>query len=97
MTLIAGYTLGTSLLQIGYQRGSALTVAGVATLLTNALPIAAGTILLSEPVPSGALGAARLLAYVSVVLGAFLLASPDRTAKERSSQKRPGASVPGVP
>ena len=30
--LIAGYLLGTSLLQIGYQRGAALTVAGLATL-----------------------------------------------------------------
>jgi hypothetical protein len=35
--LIVGYTLGTALLQIGYQAGGALTVAGLATLLTNAL------------------------------------------------------------
>ena len=42
--LILGYTLGTWLLQLGYQRGAALTVAGLATLLTNAVPIAAGTI-----------------------------------------------------
>src|SRR5690349_7993655 len=32
VTLIAGYTLGTALLQIGYQAGAALTVAGLATL-----------------------------------------------------------------
>ena len=55
-SLIVGYTLGTSLLQLGYQRGEALTVAGLATLLTNAQPIAAGTIILDEPVPSGAFG-----------------------------------------
>jgi hypothetical protein len=36
LTLIGGYALGTALLQIGYQAGSALTVAGIATLLTNA-------------------------------------------------------------
>ena len=55
VTLIIGYTLGTSLLQLGYQRGSALTVAGLATLFTNALPILAGTIVLREPVPTGGL------------------------------------------
>ena len=53
---LAGYALGTALLQIGYQSGGALTVAGLATLLTNALPIAAGTVVLDEPVPSGAYG-----------------------------------------
>jgi hypothetical protein len=81
VTVIIGYTLGTALLQLGYQRGSALTVAGLATMLTNALPIAAGTVVLKEPVPSGALGAARVLAYVAVVAGAFLLATPDRPAQ----------------
>jgi hypothetical protein len=78
--LIIGYTVGTSLLQLGYQRGGALTVAGLATLLTNALPIAAGTIVLGEPVPSGALGGLRILAFVAVTAGAILLASPDPPA-----------------
>jgi hypothetical protein len=41
ITLIAGYSLGSLLIQVGYQRGAALTVAGLATLLTNALPILA--------------------------------------------------------
>jgi hypothetical protein len=77
VTLVIGYTLGTSLLQLGYQRGGALTVAGLATLLTNALPIAAGTIVLGEAVPSGALGAVRILAFATVTAGAILLASPD--------------------
>jgi len=77
VTLVIGYTLGTSLLQLGYQHGSALTVAGLATLLTNALPILAGTIVLHEPVPSGALGAARVFAFASVTAGAVLLARPD--------------------
>jgi hypothetical protein len=76
VTVILGYTLGTALLQIGYQAGAALTVAGLATLLTNALPIAAGTVILEEPVPSGALGVLRVLAFVAVVVGAILLARP---------------------
>ena len=75
-TIILGYALGTSLLQLGYQRGSALTVAGLATLLTNALPIAAGTIVLQEPVPSGAFGVLRVLAFGAVTVGAFLLVRP---------------------
>ncbi|HWF49050.1 MAG TPA: hypothetical protein VG294_00280 [Solirubrobacteraceae bacterium] len=82
VTLILGYTLGTSLLQLGYQRGGALTVAGLATLLTNALPIAAGTIVLGEPVPSGVLGAVRIFAFAAVTAGAILLASPDQRAPE---------------
>jgi hypothetical protein len=52
-------------------------VAGLATLLTNALPIAAGTIVLDEPVPSGAFGGLRLFAFTAVVVGAFLLARPE--------------------
>jgi hypothetical protein len=83
VTLIIGYTLGTSLLQLGYQRGGALTVAGLATLLTNALPIAAGTIVLREPVPPGAFGALRLIAYVAVSAGAFLLATPEQKPAQR--------------
>lgn len=74
--MIAGYLLGTSLLQIGYQSGAALTVAGIATLLTNAVPIAAGAVLFREPLPSGALGVVRVLAFAAVTTGAILLAKP---------------------
>lgn len=72
--LLVGYFAGTALLQIGYQAGAALTVAGLATLTTNALPIAAGTVVLDEPLPGGVLGAIRLVAFVAVVTGAVLLA-----------------------
>jgi hypothetical protein len=75
--LILGYSLGTALLQLGYQAGAALTVAGLATLLTNAVPIAAGTVVLHESVPSGVLGGVRVLAFVAVSVGAFLLARPE--------------------
>jgi hypothetical protein len=77
ITVILGYLLGTVLLQLGYQAGGALTVAGLATLLTNALPIAAGTIVLDEPVPSGVYGGLRILAFAAVVAGGVLLASPE--------------------
>jgi hypothetical protein len=77
VVLILGYVLGTALLQIGYQAGGALTVAGLATLLTNALPIAAGAIVLGEPVPSGILGGLRIAAFAAVSAGAVLLAQPD--------------------
>ena len=80
--VIVGYTLGTAFLQLGYQRGAALTVAGLATLLTNALPIAAGMVVLGESVPSGALGTLRIVAFVAVTLGAILLARPDHAASK---------------
>ncbi|HEX7609916.1 MAG TPA: hypothetical protein VF380_04505 [Solirubrobacteraceae bacterium] len=86
--LIAGYLLGTAMLQIGYQSAEALTVAGLATLMTNALPIAAGTVLLHEGVPTGLLGLARVLAFFLVTAGAILLARPRagaRPAQDASS------------
>jgi hypothetical protein len=78
VAVVIGYSLGTFFLQLGYQRTRALTVAGIATLLTNALPIAAGSVVLGEPVPSGALGALRILAFAAVTAGAILLARPGR-------------------
>jgi hypothetical protein len=90
LLLVLGYTLGTVLLQLGYQAGGALTVAGLATLLTNALPIAAGTIVLAEPVPSGAFGGVRVLAFAAVTAGAFLLARPDPPAAAAETTVRPG-------
>jgi hypothetical protein len=92
VTLVIGYTLGTSLLQLGYQRGSALTVAGLATLATNALPILAGTIVLREPVPSGGLGAARVLAYIAVVTGAIMLAAPGSGGSAPAGRERHAAA-----
>jgi len=49
----------------------------VATVLTNALPIVAGTLLFSEGIPSGAAGVARIGAFAAVVIGAALLAQAD--------------------
>jgi hypothetical protein len=92
VTLVLGYTLGTSLLQLGYQRSGALTVAGLATLFTNAMPILAGTVVLGEPVPPGVFGALRILAFVAVVAGAFLLATPDGGVADK--QPTPADALP---
>ena len=71
--LILFYSAGTAVLQAAFQRGSALTTAGLSTLLTNALPILAGMILFHEPLPSGWIGAVRIAAFAAVVAGAVLL------------------------
>ena len=54
-------------------------------LCTNALPITAGTVVLHEPVPSGALGAVRVLAYVAVTAGAILLGAPETSARDHGA------------
>jgi hypothetical protein len=95
LTAIFGYLLGTSLLQIGYQQGGALTIAGIATLLTNALPIAAGPVLLDETLPHGGLQVLRILAFTTVVAGAALLARPQRSAPGGRSD--PADHVPPAP
>jgi hypothetical protein len=64
------------LLQLAFQRGSALVSAGMSTLLTNALPIVAGIALFREHVPGGALGGLRVAAFALVVAAAALLALP---------------------
>ena len=93
ITLVIGYTLGSSLLQLGYQRGGTLTVAGLATLCTNAVPIVAGAVLLAEPVPAGVLGVLRVLAFCAVVAGAILLATPDHTASPAPTEARTSRGV----
>jgi hypothetical protein len=92
VTLIAGYSLGSLLIQVGYQRGTALTVAGLATLLTNALPILAGTIVLRERVPPGAFGAVRILAFLGVIAGSILLAAPEERGPDKAGRAAPAES-----
>lgn len=71
---LAAHGLGFVALQLGFQRGGALATAGVATLLTNALPIAAGMAVFGEGLPGGLAGAARVAAFAAVVAGAAALA-----------------------
>ncbi len=81
--LIVFYAVGTGVLQAGFQRGSALTTVGLATLITNALPIAAGMTVFREPLPRGWVGAARVIAFGAVVVGAVLLASRTKATEQR--------------
>jgi hypothetical protein len=81
--LIVFYGAGTAVLQAAFQRGGALTTAGLSTLLTNALPIAAGMVLFHEPLPSGLIGAVRVTAFAAVVAGAVLLAVRGKEADPR--------------
>lgn len=73
VTLLAGYGLGTSVLQSAFQHGDALTAAGIATMATNALPIAAGFVLFHERLPAGARGVIQVAAFASLVASAALL------------------------
>jgi drug/metabolite transporter (DMT)-like permease len=74
--MIVCYTFGTIVLQLGFQKGAALTTAGVATLFTNALPIIAGTTLYDEPFPGGELGVLRGIAFALLIAGGALLSRP---------------------
>jgi hypothetical protein len=71
---LACHGLAFIALQLGFQRGSVLATAGVATLLTNAVPIAAGVFIFHEHVPAGPIGVMRTVAFAAVVAGAALLA-----------------------
>jgi HSP20 family protein len=64
------------------------------SLLTNALPITVGTIILDEPVPRGVLGGLRLLAFAAVIAGAVLLARPEKPA-EAAGRMTPRSVRPG--
>ena len=92
--LIAAYAFGTLVLQAGFQRGSALTTAGIATLLTNALPIVAGMTIFGEPLPEGWLGAVRIAAFACVVVGAVFLGErrhPVKPGEAPEPSRRPPA------
>jgi hypothetical protein len=72
--VLACHGLAFVVLQLGFQRGGALATAGVASLLTNALPIAAGLALFHEALPGGMLGVVRVVGFALIVAGATLLA-----------------------
>ena len=97
--LLACHGLAFVALQLGFQRGGALTTAGLATLWTNALPIAAGMFVFGDPLPGGALGVARVAAFADVVVGAALLTRPGAdhtdqiTEPPRRSSRIVGAAI----
>jgi hypothetical protein len=94
LSLVACYAAGTSVLQAAFQHGSALTAAGIATLVTNAVPIAAGFVLFAEALPPGARGGLQIAAFASIVASAALLGS---SAASRSGSSRAlTAPAPGI-
>jgi len=95
--LLACHGLAFVALQLGFQRGGALTTAGLATLWTNALPIAAGMFVFGDPLPGGGLGVARVLAFAAVVVGAALLTRPAADhVDEIPEQRRRGPRIVGA-
>ena len=97
--LVAAYGFGTLVLQAGFQRGSALTTAGIATLLTSALPIVAGMTIFGEPLPHGWLGAIRIAAFATVVVGAVFLGerrhAPTAPAESKGAESSSPQAVHG--
>jgi drug/metabolite transporter (DMT)-like permease len=87
LTLIVAYAVGTSVLQSAYQRGDALTAAGTATMVTNAVPIAAGFVLFGESLPHGARAVLQVAAFACLVMGAVAL----------GHQQPPPAAKPAPP
>jgi hypothetical protein len=73
LPLVACYATGTGVLQRAFQHGSALTAAGLATLVTNAVPIAAGFVLFDETLPHNPRGALQIAAFACIVCSAALL------------------------
>ena len=85
-TLIVAYAAGTSVLQWAYQRGDALTAAGTATMVTNAVPIAAGFVLFGETLPHGIRAVLQIAAFGCLVASAVALG---RQQGPRASEPAP--------
>jgi hypothetical protein len=86
VSLIIAYGAGTSVLQAAYQRGDALTAAGTATMVTNAIPIVAGFLLFGEVLPHGFRAVLQIGAFTCLVVSAVALGqrSQQGTAKRDS-------------
>jgi hypothetical protein len=94
LPLIAFYALGSIQLQGAFQHGNAVTAAGIATLTTNAVPIAAGVVLLDENLPGGASRVLQIVAFgMIVVSGAFLSDPRARPAPRESGYISPSKTT----
>jgi len=85
ISLIVCYALGTSVLQGAFRHTDALTAAGLATLATNAVPIAAGFVVFGEQLPHGAKGTLQVAAFASLIVSAAFLARAERPSTPSSS------------
>jgi drug/metabolite transporter (DMT)-like permease len=92
VTLIVAYAVGTSVLQWAYQRGDALTAAGTATMVTNAVPIAAGFVLFGETLPHGLRAILQIAAFACLVASAVALGHQQAP---QAGQPAPEAARPG--
>ena len=93
-TLIVCYGLGTSVLQGAFQHGNALVGAGLATLATNAVPIAAGFVVFDERLPGGSRSVLQLAAFATLVGGAVLLARTPNPTPARADVSIPSSTHP---
>jgi hypothetical protein len=91
--LLAANVLAFVVLQLSFQRGSALGTAGVATVLTNALPIAAALAVFGEGVPPGVAGGLRVAALVAAIAAAGVLAASP-PAQRAPARPAPAPTVP---
>ncbi|MGH3190365.1 MAG: hypothetical protein ACRDOL_24465 [Streptosporangiaceae bacterium] len=99
-TLIIAYAIGTSVLQWAYQRGDALTAAGLATMSANAVPIAAGFVLFGETLPHGMRAVLQIAAFGCLIASAVALGrqqtpqatQPDDVAEQWEERADPDGS-----
>jgi hypothetical protein len=99
LPLIACYATGTTVLQSAFQQGNALTAAGIATMATNAIPIAAGFVLFDSSLPEGYRGVLQIAAFASLVLSATALGRPDaptEAAEQPDGDERAAAGYPAA-
>ena len=94
VTLIVAYAVGTSVLQSAYQRGDALTAAGTATMVTNAVPIAAGFVLFHETLPHGMRAVLQIAAFASLVASAVALGHQQAPRAKEPVSRRPNRQTP---
>jgi len=86
--LVALYALGSIQLQAAFQHGDAVTAAGIATLTTNAVPIAAGIVLFDENLPGGASRVFRIAAFALLVASGTLLSRTRQAAEETGTLRK---------
>ena len=91
---LIGYGIGTSILQTAYQKGDALTAAGTATVMTNAVPIAAGFVLFGETLPHGVRAVAQVTAFGCLILSAVALGRPDSPDAAPAPSAEPASAEP---
>lgn len=73
-SLVVFYGVGSIRLQAAFQAGDAVHAAGMATLTTNAVPIAAGFAVFGEALPGGLPAGLQVAGLATTVAGASLLA-----------------------